>query len=146
MIVYDGETVINRPLSEVFEYTTTLENLPDWSDTNSVTASSSGAPGPGTRFSLDMGKGPMRSLIEFQTIGWEKDHSWRFKTVSAGPILWDGSYEFAQVGKDSTMVSTAGRVTMKGWRKLLEPLVRAELRKGEQAELETLKLRLESRR
>jgi hypothetical protein len=145
MIVYDGDTVINRPVAEVFEYATTFENFPEWSDTTSVTRLTNGAAGPGTRLRLDMGKGPMRSKIDFDTVGWEQDRSWAFKTVSSGPIVWDGMYGFEPMGPSTTKVTASGQVTLRGWRRVLEPLVRAELRKGEQAELETLKQLLESR-
>lgn len=143
MISYQSEIVINRPLAEVFDYATTFENLPKWSDTHSVRRLSTGPVGVGALVQIDMGKGPVRSQIEFKTIRWEKDRSWAFKTVSASPIVWDGSFEFESLGPDSTRMRMGGQVTLKGWRRLLEPLVRGELRKGEQAELEKLKGLLE---
>jgi hypothetical protein len=99
--------------------------------------------GPGAKVILDMGKGPMRSQLEFATIGWEQNRNWSFKTLSAGPLLWDGSYRFEPAGEGGTRVSQAGRVTLKGWRRLLEPLVRVELQKGEHSELIRLKGLLE---
>jgi hypothetical protein len=139
MIAYNGEIVINRPVAEVFEFATTFENFPRWSDVTTVKRLSKGPVGLGTRLQLEMGKGPMKSQIDFETIGWEKDRSWTFKTVSASPIVWDGMFGFEPLGPESTHVRAAGQVTLKGLRKLLEPLVRGELRKNEQAELETLK-------
>ena len=144
MIVYKGEIVINRPVAEVFDFATTFENFPRWSDVTTVKRLSKGPVGLGTRLQLEMGKGPMKSQIDFETIGWEKDRNWTFKTVSASPIVWDGMFGFEALGPQSTHVRAAGQVTLKGLRKLLEPLVRGELRKNEQAELETLKGILES--
>lgn len=144
MITYQGEIVINRPVAEVFGYVTTFENFPLWSDTNAVTRLSNGKVGLETRLRLDMGKGPMRSEIEFETIGWEPERNWTFKTVSATPIVWDGMFGFEAQGPMSTKVRAAGQVSLKGWRKLLEPMVRSELRKTEQAELEKLKGLLEN--
>ncbi len=144
MIVYKGEIVINRPVAEVFDFATTFENFPRWSDVTTVKRLSKGPVGLGTRLQLEMGKGPMKSQIDFETIGWEKDRNWTFKTVSASPIVWDGMFGFEPLGPESTHMRAAGQVTLKGWRKLLEPLVRRELPKNEQAELETLKGILES--
>ena len=144
MIAYRGEIVINRPVAEVFDFATTFENFPRWSDVTTVKRLSNGPVGLGTRLQLEMGKGPMKSQIDFETIGWEKDRNWTFRTVSASPIVWDGMFGFEPLGPESTRVRAAGQVTLKGLRKLLEPLVRGELRKTEQAELETLKGILES--
>ena len=144
MIAYNGEIVINRPVAEVFDFATTFENFPRWSDVTTVKRLSKGPVGLGTRLQLEMGKGPMKSQIDFETIGWEKDRNWTFKTVSASPIVWDGMFGFEPLGPESTHVRAAGQVTLKGLRKLLEPLIRGELRKNEQAELETLKGILEN--
>ena len=139
MITYKGEIVINRPVAEVFDFATTFENFPRWSDVTTVKRLSNGPVGMGTRLQLEMGKGPIKSQIDFETIGWETDRNWTFKTVSVSPIVWDGMFGFEPLGAESTRVRAAGQVTLKGWRRLLEPVVRGELRKTEQAELETLK-------
>ena len=139
MIAYNGEIVINRPVAEVFDFATTFENFPRWSDVTTVRRLSEGPVGLGTRIQLEMGKGPMKSQNDFETVKWEKDRNWTFKTVSSSPIVWDGMFGFEPLGPESTRVRAAGQVTLKGLRRLLEPLVRGELRKTEQAELETLK-------
>ena len=144
MISYQGEIVIIRPVSEVFDYATAIENFPKWSDTHSVTRLSNGAVGVGSRLLFDMGRGPMRSQIEFDTIEWEPDRKWAFKSVSKGPIGWSGMYGFEDLGASSTKVTMEGEINLRGWRRLLEPVVRAELRKSEQAELEKLKALIEN--
>ncbi len=144
MIMYQGHIVIGRPVAEVFDYTTTVENFTNWSDTHSVKRLTNGALGVGSRLLLDMGRGPMRTQIEFETIAYEKDRRWDFKTISEGPIRWDGSYGFEPEGASSTRVRIEGQVTLRGWRRLLEPIVRAELRREEQAELERLKALIEN--
>lgn len=143
MISYEGEIVIDRPVAEVFRYTTNFENFPKWTDTHAVKRLTNGPVGVGTRILLDMGKGPMRSRIEFDTVGWIENRSWAFKTISDGSIVWDGKYGFEAEAPSSTKVIMSGRVTLKGWRRLLEPLIRIELRKNEQVELGRLKGLLE---
>lgn len=139
MITYQGEIVLNRPVSEVFDYVTTFENFPKWSDTHSVKRLTNGSGGVGTRLLIDMGQGPMRSEIEFDTTGWEQDRLWAFQSVTNGPIGWNGNYGFHAVGPSETRVTMEGQVTLRGWRRLLEPIVKAELRRAEQTELEKLK-------
>ena len=144
MITYDGEIVISRPVAEVFDYATTFENFPRWTDVISMKRLSNGPVGVGTRVHLEMGRGPMKSQNDFETVAWERDRNWTFRTVSPSPILWDGMFGFEPLGPDSTRVRAAGQVSLKGWRKLFEPVVRGELRRREQAELETLKGILEN--
>lgn len=139
MITYNGEIVISRPVADVFDYATTFEYFPRWTDVISMKRLSNGPVGVGTRVQLEMGRWPLKSQIDFETVVWERDRNWTFKTVSASPIVWDGRFVFEPLGPESTQVRTAGQVTLKGLRKLLEPVVRGELRKSEQAELETLK-------
>lgn len=144
MITYEGAIVISRPVAEVFDYATTFEYFPRWTDVISMKRLSNGPVDVGTRVQLEMGRWPLKSQIDFETVVWERDRNWTFKTVSASPIVWDGKFVFEPLGPESTQVRTAGEVTLKGLRKLLEPVVRGELRKSEQAELETLKGILES--
>ncbi|MEX0698176.1 MAG: SRPBCC family protein [Acidimicrobiia bacterium] len=143
-MAYQSEIVINRPVKEVFEYITTFENFPKWSETHSVKVLTNGTVGVGTRLLIEMGKGPMKSRNEFDTVEWEKDRTWAFKTVSpASSVVWDGSFDFEPVGPASTRVRADGQVSLKGWRRLLEPVIRGELQKGEQGELETVKRLIE---
>ena len=144
MITYEGEIVINRPVAEVFDYATTPANFPQWTDVTSMKRLSDGPSAVGTRLQLEMGRGPMKSRNDFETVRWEQDRNWTFRTVSASPIVWDGMLGFEPQGPDSTLVRSSGQVTLRGWRKLLEPVARGELRKREQAELETLRRLLES--
>ena len=144
MISYEGEIVISRPVAAVFDYVTNFENFTKWSDTHAVTRLSNGDSGVGTRLKIDMGRGPLRSQIEFETVEWEPEKVWGFKTVASTSMAWDGMYGFEPIGAGSTRLTAAGQVSLNGWRRLLEPLVRAELRKGEQAELGKLKELLEA--
>lgn len=143
MMTYESEILIDRPVEEVFDFVTTLDNLPSWSDTNAVTPASGRAGEVGTRYRLDMGRGPLRSDLEFETTGWKPGRDWSFKTVSAGRMSWDGRYVFDPVDRGTTRVRGEGQVSLKGWRRLLEPVVRGELRREEQAELSRLKQLLE---
>ncbi len=65
-----------------------------------------------------------------------------FKTVS-GPIEWSGSWEVRAVDAGHTEVTAEGEMRLKGLRRLLEPLMAGEIRKGEAAELVKLRAKLE---
>lgn len=142
---YRGEVVINRPVSEVFEYITDVEKFPEWSATNFAKRLTEGPDGVGSRSLVDMGKWPMKSRNEFETVEWEPNRKWAFKTVSpSSSLIWEGNFIFEAAGPSSTMVKAEGSVSLTGWRKVLEPMLRGELQKGEQKELDVAKGLLES--
>jgi uncharacterized protein YndB with AHSA1/START domain len=138
MITYEGEIVIDRPAAEVFAYATDPDKFALWTDVNSITRLSPGD-AVGSRYQMDMGKGPMRATIVYKTVQLDPGRRWAMKTDAKSPIGWDSELAFEALGPTSTRMRSTGEVTLHGWRRLLEPLVRGELRKNEQAELVTLK-------
>jgi hypothetical protein len=67
-----------------------------------------------------------------------------FTTYSARPILWDGEYRLEPAATNGTRLSQAGTLKFRGLWRLVEPLVGAEIRRNEIAELERLKQVLET--
>jgi hypothetical protein len=62
-----------------------------------------------------------------------------FKTFF-GPIRWDGEYRLESNDGRATVVSQEGRLAFSGAWRLIEPLVGAEITRGEIKELEKLKI------
>jgi uncharacterized protein YndB with AHSA1/START domain len=139
MFTYEGETTIARPAEEVFAFAADPENLPKWTDTSQVEVLTDGPMGLGTRLKVTMGKGPLRATADFETSEWEENRSWTYKTIPPHWLLWDATYRVEPIDASSSKFSTSGQISISGFRRLLEPLVRGELAKGEQAELERLK-------
>jgi uncharacterized membrane protein len=143
MISYESQITIERPTNEVFSYVTTFENFPQWTDTNQVTRISPDREGVGGRLLIDMGKGPFRHQAEYETVAWDPNRRWAFRTAPGAPIGWEGSFVFESSESGATKVTSTGHVSLRGWRRLLTPLARMEISHSEKAELETLKSLLE---
>ena len=143
MIEYQGETIIERPVDQVFAYAADYKNLPEWSDVSDVAMLTDDPVGQGTRLRMTMGKGPMRATVEYDTAEWEPNRTWSYTTVPPAWILWDATYSVEPISQSSTRITTHGQIRLKGWRRILEPLVRGEVGKGEQLELDKLKAIIE---
>ena len=66
-----------------------------------------------------------------------------FTTVSNGGIQWDGTYELNPADGGGTRVSQQGTLRFRGLWRILEPMIGAEIKRGEIAELERLKKAVE---
>jgi hypothetical protein len=73
----------------------------------------------------------------------ETDRMVGYKTIE-GPFAWVGGFRLDPIGEDETRVTSFGRVTLTGFRRLLEWLFAGQVRKGEAAELTKLKALVET--
>jgi hypothetical protein len=144
VITYDGEATINRPAEEVFRFASAPENLPKWSDVSDVERLTEGPMGLGSRVKLAMGKKPMRATAVFEISEWDEDRAFTWNTVPPLWILWDASYRIDSLGPSSCRIITEGQITLSGVRRALEPMIRSEMAKREQGELDVLKDLLEA--
>ena len=72
----------------------------------------------------------------------EANSKMAFRTIE-GPMNWEGGYEVAADENGATRITGWGRLGLKGWRRVLEPFMGGEVRRGEAAELRRLKDLLE---
>jgi hypothetical protein len=82
--------------------------------------------------------GPLKARIGLELSTVESGRVLAFKSFS-GPIRWEGEYRLASTDGAATVVSQDGRLAFSGAWRLIEPLVGAEIRRGEIKELEKLK-------
>jgi hypothetical protein len=82
--------------------------------------------------------GPLKASIGLELSRVEPGRVLAFKSFS-GPIRWDGEYRLASADGGTTVVSQEGRLAFAGAWRLMEPLVGAEISRGEIKELEKLK-------
>ena len=139
VITYDGAATINRSAEEVFVFASAPVNLPKWSDVSDVQKLTDGPMGLGSRVRLAMGQKPMRAIAEFEISEWEENRAWTWKTVPPLWIIWDASYRIEPLGPSSCRITTEGQITLNGMRRVLEPMVRREVAKREQDELDLLR-------
>jgi hypothetical protein len=82
--------------------------------------------------------GPLKARIGLELSKVEPGRVLAFKSFS-GPIRWDGEYRLESTEGGATVVSQEGRLAFSGAWRLIEPLVGAEISRGEIKELEKLK-------
>ena len=98
----------------------------------------------GSRMRLTFGKAPLRTSLTLEFAALEPGQRIAFRTVSEGGIQWTGEYRLAPTADGTgTRLAQEGTLEFRGAWRLVEPLIGAEIRRGEIAELEKLKAVLE---
>jgi uncharacterized protein YndB with AHSA1/START domain len=141
MLSYQSSVTIARPPEQVFGYFIDPAKQAQWSDVQMRRLTD--APfGPGSRLEVTFGMGPLKARIGLEITALEQDRRMTWTSFS-GPIRWEGDYRL-DPADGGTLVSQEGRLTFSGLWRLLEPLVGAEISKGEVKELERLKALVEA--
>lgn len=142
MIQLNDEITISRPASEVFAFVADLNNLPRWqSDVITSKVLTAGPMKVGTRFTEEVKMGPTRQTATCEVTEFAPGTLMGFK-ASAPAIDYLGRFVFEGAGT-GTRLTIAGRAQLKGWRKLMQPLIRGEFKKGVRKDLVALKAILE---
>lgn len=137
MLSYKSEVSIERPPEIVFRYLIDpgLQTL--WSGVP-MRQLTTGDVGPGSRMEVTFATGPLKARIGLELSRVEPGRLLAFESFS-GPIRWDGAYFLASADGGATLVSQEGRLAFSGAWRLIEPVVGAEISRGEVKELEKLK-------
>lgn len=137
MLSYRSEVSIQQSPETVFRYLIDpgLQTL--WSGV-AMRQLTTGDPEPGSQLEVTFAMGPLKTKIGLELSRVEPGHMLAFKTFS-GPIRWDGEYRLESSDGRATVVSQEGRLAFSGAWRLIEPLVGAEISRGEIKELEKLK-------
>lgn len=141
MLTYESSVSIDRPPEVVFGYLVDLEKQALWSDVP-MRKLTEGPLADGSKMEVTFGMGPIKAVIGLEMGPVESGRRMAFRTFS-GPIRWEGEYRLAAAGA-GTLVSQEGRLTFRGLWRVIEPLVGAEISKGEVKELERLKAVVEA--
>lgn len=91
---------------------------------------------------VTFGMGPLKARIGLEITELEVPRRMAWTSFS-GPIRWAGHYDLEAV-EGGTRVSQQGTLTFSGLWRLFEPLIGAEIRNGEEKELEKLKALVEA--
>jgi hypothetical protein len=97
----------------------------------------------GSQMRVRFGKGPISASITLEITALDATERMAWTTVSKGGIQWEGTYRLAEAPGVGTRVSQEGTLSFGGLWRLAEPLVGAEIKRGEIKELEKLKAILE---
>ncbi len=142
MLNYRSSIVVDRPPEHVFEYLSDPAKQALWSDVP-MRKLTEGNFATGSRMEVTFGKSPLSARIglEFSDVQPGQRMAWR--TVS-GPIDWTGEYRLNPTGDAATELTQEGSFRFKGFWRLLEPMIVAEMRGNELKELQRLKAAAEA--
>ncbi|WP_077488728.1 SRPBCC family protein [Sinomonas mesophila] len=145
MISIEDRITIARPAEDVFAFIADLNNIPTWQ--SEVVTSKVVTPGPtrvGTRFTEDVKMGPRRTTANCEVTEFAPGSMMGF-TATSPAMDYQGRFTLAPAsgGSEFTMTGTA---QLKGWWRLMQPLMEGEFKRGIRKELEAVKAYLEGNR
>lgn len=136
---------IHRPVEEVYDYVVNVENVQKWQPAVSeVKRLTAGPIRVGTKFSevaMMMGR-RIQTTCEITHL--EPNSTVAWNATSDGPMEYQTTYTFEAIGS-STRLKIAGAFRGKGLWRLLEPILKGELKKESRHELAAMKAIIESR-
>jgi len=140
MIRYSSDVTINRPPQDVLDALLDADMYSKWTPMVDVQFDGPGRPGVGTTGRFRMAEGPIKGILEMQIA--ELDPTHVVVKVKHPSLDWTSTSTVTPEGT-GTRLTYAGALAFRGWRRLLEPLMAGEVRKGEAMEAERLKALLD---
>jgi uncharacterized membrane protein len=144
MIKVENSVIINRPIGEVFEFVSNIENLPQWAGpVLEAKQTSDGAVGVGatqTQVAQFLGR---KIETSQEVTEYEPNKKFSTKTTS-GPLPMEIHY-ILEPAAEGTKVTLEGNVDAGGFFKVAEPLVARMLKRQTESDAANLKDLLEAR-
>lgn len=134
MISYEVSETVHAQPKDVFRLLADFGSYPQWMNVDSVEAVNPEVEGRGQRWRGTTREGAF--LVENDR--YEKDRLVGFRTIE-GPMDWTGTFLVEPLDAGDSRVTSSGQIKLSGLRRLLEPIMAAEVRKGEANELRLLK-------
>lgn len=142
MIRYSSQVSINRAPGEVLDALLDADLYSKWTPMVDVRFDGEGRPTVGTTGQFRMAEGPIKGLLRMRVAELEPGRRLVIK-VSHPSMDWTAVSTVVPDGA-GTRLTYAGEIALKGWRRLLEPMMAGEVRTGEAREAEALKAVLEA--
>jgi uncharacterized protein YndB with AHSA1/START domain len=144
MIRTKVSVTVNRPLEEVWRYLADVERHPEWTDMTVSRRLDEGPLQVGSRVYGQVALGPFKPGWTYEVRELEPMRRFVYRTVAHGALSMDGVIEVVAEGQQATRIDNQVDVMLHGPLRLAEPLLRAEIRRNEEAETARLKEKLES--
>jgi uncharacterized protein YndB with AHSA1/START domain len=141
MIRYSSEVTIARPPHEVFDALLDPARYAQWTDMVDMSFDGAARPQVGTRGQFRLAKGPIKGMLDVELTELEPDRRVVFQ-ITHQTLDWRAVSVLEPAGT-GTRLTYAGEIRLRGWRRLLEPMVAGEARRGEGGEALRLKELLE---
>jgi uncharacterized protein YndB with AHSA1/START domain len=142
VIRYSSEVSIARSPHDVFTALLDPERYAQWTPMTDMAFEGSGPPRVGQRGSFRLAEGPIKGRLEMEIVELDPDRRIVFR-VSHPALDWR-AVNTIQADGTGTRLTYAGEMSLRGWRRLLEPVMGGEIRKGEASEAIRLKELLEA--
>lgn len=146
MIRVETSTTIDRPVEDVARYLADIEHMTEWTDMTVSRRLTDGPVRDGTRAYAEVAMGPIKLGWTYEITDVDANGGFGYKTVSRSALGMDGHIRPTPLAPDQTKVDYLVEVQTRGLLRLLEPLFRSEITRGEAAEIGRLKARLEGAR
>jgi hypothetical protein len=144
MIRFAYEESIEASPSHVFAVMSDVSRFDEWLDMDGRLVDGT-AVGPGTRFESTGNMGPLKVHGTGEVTRYELDRAFGFTLRSPNAFDFDIEFELAPTAGGTQLRGSGSMTTHRLWR-LLEPVLRSEVPKGEAAEARRLKAVVESTR
>jgi len=142
MIRYSSQATIARPPRDVYAALLDPDRYGQWTEMVDMRFDTPGEPRVGIRGSFRLAKGPIKGQLAYEITELVPDRSVTFRIEH--PTLEWMAYSRLEPDGEGTRLDYSGEIRMRGWRRLLEPLMAGEMRAGEGKEVQRLKQLLES--
>jgi uncharacterized membrane protein len=144
VIRVETSATIDRPVEDVARYVADIERMTEWTDMTVSRRLTDGPTRAGTQAYAEVAMGPVKLGWTYELTDVGPTGGFSYKTVSRSALGMDGHLRLTPVTPDKTRVDYLVEVRTRGLLRLLEPLFRGEIARGETAEIGRLKARLEA--
>jgi hypothetical protein len=142
MFTYASALDITRPAPEVFAAINDIVGWSEWTDMRDVRRDQPGPIGAGSTGTFTLPGSPFKGPIRFELIRFEPNRRVTYE-VTHRAFAWTAELNVAPSGAGSRL-ETAGTFRLRGWWRLLQPIISREVSRGEAGELERMKAILEA--
>jgi uncharacterized protein YndB with AHSA1/START domain len=144
VIRYSSEVTIDRPPRVVFDALLDPNRYGEWTPMVDMEFDGDGPPRLGTTGRFRLSEGPVKDTLETVIVELETERRIVFRTTHPA-LTWLATIDLRPAG-ERTHVTYGGEMALHGWKRLLEPIIAAEVKVGEAREIEKLKSILEAER
>jgi hypothetical protein len=141
MFNYAAAVTVERTAAEVFAAVNDIERWPQWTDMKDVRPDQTGAAGVGSTGTFSL-PGPFTGPIRYELTEMVPDRRVTYEMTHRA-FDWTAEISVEPRGPSSGL-STSGTFRLRGWWRLLQPIVAREVSRGEAAELSRIRALLEA--
>ena len=141
MFTYASEVDVTRPADEVFAAITDIQRWGEWTDMSEIRPDRPGPIAVGSTGTFTL-PGPFKGPIRYELARLEPNRSVMYEMTHPA-FTWTAELSVTPASGGSRL-ATSGAFRIRGWRRLLEPIIAREVSRGEADELARMKTLLES--